>query len=646
MCGIAGIAYHKKHRKINDYERRCLHRALEILYHRGPDAQGVCQGEYWIFGHTRLSVVDPSCSNQPIIDAETGVTLIYNGEVYNFQEIKDKLISRGHKFTTKGDTEVVLKSYLEWGKDCLDRFNGFFAIAIHDKRDRTIFLARDRLGIKPLFYFEDNHSISFASSIPALICLRQIDCRVNLAAVSHYLTTGRTNLGQNTIVDGIRIVERGSWNLISLEDSTKRCSQYWNLPVIPHNQKGNGSFTKAVESCKELLSDSIKLRLNADVPVSLFVSGGLDSAILAHATSKILPNMPQIFCAGSDDKESNEFRYAEMMSSKLDMLLHTEIITSQRFEENWGHLIGLKGLPLSTPNEVSIFELAKSLKKAATVVLTGEGADEIFGGYVQPQFSAFDYDRCVRSEEEVCSDKQVNWEMKSKYGRAWFLNDTDHYLSTGCWLNLYEKSQLLKKDCWNDLAHDEEMISFYLEFFEKLGGCSTFDKRMHLHANFNLENLLSRVDSSTMAASVEARVPFNDHRLVEFAFHLPDHFKMDWRDAESRCKGAQLTVDQIDLLDLLETKKLPRNAFKNDLPQEIIQRKKMSFPIPFNKWFTTSLAERVRSICLDSELSKTLFNSDVIEGMLVRGDPNVWMITNLCLWWQVITDFTKANTVR
>ncbi len=581
MCGIAGIIS-EPDENVRYKNNDLINKSLKILYNRGPNAQGTCQGSHWVIGHTRLAIIDVKSGAQPMVDDDSGCVLTYNGGIYNYIDLRERLKKYGYQFFTNCDTEVVLKAYLHWGLDCFTYFNGFFAIGLVDPRKEVVHLARDRVGIKPLYFTHNKNRTCFASTIPAVTVLSGAKNSYNLSAMSHYLTTGRTWLGETTLINDVYSLKPRTYKSINYTAWTVSSKRYWQIPVIPGIEKSNLSFNSAVEQCHALIEDSIKMRLMSDVPLGLFVSGGLDSAIISAVVANHYPQKVPTFCAGTDDETLNEYDYAKRVTDKFALEMNRETITSDDSITNWLSLIKNKGLPLSTPNEISIFKLAEALKKRCTVTLTGEGADEIFGGYVQPHYSAFDYDRCSRQPDTVDLSDPFSMSMIMKYGRAFFMNDTDHFLSTCSWMGLVDKFRLFKEEVWTELDNDNEMISFYESFFNRLELGSTFDKRLHLHANFNLESLLSRVDSSAMLASVEGRVPFTDHRLLEFAFSLPDHYKMDWRNHNARQRGKSLIVDRIDEFDLLETKRLPRNAFKAILPDQIIDRKKMSFPVPFS----------------------------------------------------------------
>ncbi len=637
MCGIIGFLQASSSAQALSQFIKPVERGIQRLRLRGPDAQGLCQNACFVLGHARLAVIDPFGGAQPLQDEATAVALTYNGEIYNFRELRVELEAKGHRFATNCDTEVVLRAWIEWGNDAFARFNGFFAIGIIDPRERKIVLARDRLGLKPLYYAWTADGLAFASSIPAMLPLMHSQetpwqCRIDLPALSHYLTSRLTTLNGRTLVQDIHQLQPGHY--LELHDAQPaEETAYWQRPIIPAEEKDSTPFEQASRHTRELMEDSVRMRLVSDVPVGAFLSGGIDSSIITHLANRLHDVPLPLYCAGSDCEELNEYGYAQLMADHLGLGLHKEQIAAAEFYSNWRFLLQQKGLPLSTPNEVSIYRLATALREQCTVTLTGEGADEIFGGYVQPQFGAYDFDRTPRSPDDVDESDTLAWSLRMRYGRAWFMNDTDHFLASDSWLSIPGKLKLLHPEVWDELEDDAELLCMYEDFFNSLEGCSAFDKRMHLHTRFNLENLLLRVDSSTMAASVEARVPFTDYRLVEQAFRLPDTYKMDWSDASARREGEKLPVAEIDKQMLITTKRLPREAFRSELPQQIVQRKKMSFPVPFTDWFTTELGETLRDLCLNATLTDELFERNEIEQMFKRSDRNLWLVVNLCGWW-------------
>lgn len=628
MCGISGVVNQSSH-SISHSETQKLQASLNLLKSRGPDAQASCQGNHWIIGHTRLSIIDLSGGTQPMQDSSSAVTLSYNGEIYNYRSLRKTLEAKGHVFKTDSDTEVVLRSYIEWGRECASKLFGCFAFAVLDEKKGKLFLFRDRLGVKPVYYLQKERTVYFASSVAAVKTLGNVS-EIDYASLSHYLTSCRITFGERTLYKGISILPAGCIMEFSLEDHSQKIERYWSRPVLSPEDKKDVARKDLMSNTKSLVEESVKDRLISDVPVGCFLSGGLDSAVVVkEAFSNALEDYP-LFCAGTPFEKYNEFQYAAEMASEVGKDLEEVRISPETFLSDWKMLIRQKGLPLSTPNETSIYRLAKALGKKCKVALTGEGSDEVFGGYLLPHFSIYDFLRGPKDEDDT--KNPLYWKIMRRYGRPFFYNEADHFFSTHSWMPMGDKSELINKDIWHSLDEDDEVFTFYEDFFEKHSELSAFDKRMHLHAEVNLEGLLNRVDSSTMAASIEARVPFTDHRIVEFAFQQPDHWKIDYRNEECRRKSSDLLVEEIEKEDLLETKRLLRNAYKNDLPASIIDRKKMSFPVPFQEWLSGDLSKELKEFCIETSKTKQIFNPQVVEKMFNTGDRNMWLVANLCLW--------------
>jgi asparagine synthase (glutamine-hydrolysing) len=621
-----------------------VNRAVRLLHRRGPDDCGIASGNGWIFGHSRLAILDPASGRQPWVDSETGIALTYNGELYNFRELRKELEGKGFSFRTRCDTEIIPAAYRAWGAECLNRFNGFFSLVLYDPQEHRIFAARDRIGIKPFYYCEQPEGLCFGSTLPAVLLVAGIPFEPDLETISHYLSTGKLVFGSRTMARNVRKLAPGHTLSYDLSSGHIEIRRYWRRPVLsPAEKEPFPPFRETAERIRELVEDAVRLRLVSDVPVGAFLSGGIDSSVLVSCAFARRGGEPfPLFCAGSDDPKTNEFEYARMMADRLGAPLSETRIDASTFAADWPMLVAEKGEPLSTPNEISIYRLARELRTQCTVTLTGEGADEVFGGYVQPQFAAFDLERCPNRPEDVNPDSSFALAMNLLYGRAFFLNDTDHYLATDCWLTFQEKSDLLLPDRWDELAQDDALFAHYEGFFEPYRTCSAFDRRMHLHAEFNLENLLARVDNSTMSASVEARVPFNDHRLVELLFTLPDSYKISWTDSNAETSGRDLTVAQCDRQHLLESKRLLRSAFSHLLPKEIVERKKMSFPVPFISWLVGDMRKEIRSLCLDSPFARDLFRRDALERMIDGGNRNLWILANLCRWREIMDSKTRS----
>ncbi len=655
MCGITGIFNAKNKISCNSLhvnqrlrpdifrtgteEEKAIHRAVQQMRDRGPDDEGVFSSGHAVLGHTRLAVIDVNGGKQPHIDPNTGATLVFNGEIYNYRNLRQILISKQHVFLTNSDTEVLLKAYLEWGINCLSRLHGMYAFGIYDPAKKQMFLARDRLGVKPLYYSWKNSCLFFASSCAAMHHFPQISKQIDIKTLSHYLTTIRTSMGPNTMYKDIQTLLPGEYLLVRDKSKQPSIRRYWSIPITPQRNKDNPGIKTASDKVRELCEKAVDNRLISDVPLGGFLSGGLDSSIITSIAQHKTGGKFNAFSAGYNRPGYNEWDYAQKAAEFYSMQCHKVKLCREEFDNTWRQLTRSKGLPVSTPNEIAIYHLAKTLKQQYTVALTGEGADEIFGGYTMPIFSANDYDRARRtppSGNEALSD--LDLAMRRLYLRPHFYCRTDHFLLMNSWIPANRKKQLFKNTVWEEnLQKDAAMFDFYEDLLGAFSQCSTFDAYMHVHARINLEGLLSRVDSSTMSASVEARVPFTDHEIVEFLFSLPDHYKIAWKNNDARKQGENLNIKEITERELLKSKRLLRHAFSSEVPDEILHRKKVSFAVPFMEWMAEGPSALIKTSLESSRLLKELFNQQNLSDLLSTSEytPSamaLWPILNLARW--------------
>lgn len=637
MCGLIGIF---------DYDRaslqeqeNALRSVMDFLTPRGPDAQGLYKDDYALLGHRRLAVIDPQGAKQPWIDRENGAVLIYNGEIYNFRQLRSKLQTLGYCFSSHSDTEVLMKSWLEWGPDCVKQLRGMFAFAVYEPQKKELFLARDHLGIKPLFFhpFQDR-GLAFASSVSALLYLPYIDRKLDLDAASHYLTTTRTTLGDKTLIRGIYTLEPGQRMLLKLGGRQQK-DFYWLPPKISAKEKKEQDFQQEAQDLREIFTSTVQEQLISDAPLGGFLSGGLDSTIISSLAVELTGNNFNAYNVGYDLPGFNEWDYVREVADLYAMSCRIIPLAKEQYLDDWTWLIDWKGLPLSTPNEVPIYRLAKYLRQEYTVALTGEGADEVFGGYHIPYFAAFDFER-ARKTPLAADQKPTHFdqEIARLYGQPYISSRLEHFFMINSWIPADFKQCLLTEDMLQTLAADQEMFSWYAKFFEQLTSCSTFDAYMHIHARVNLEGLLYRVDSSTMAASVEARVPFTDHRLVQKMFQSPESLRIDWQGEQEAQQGAAMNIQQIINNELIQTKRVLRAAFKDKIPDNILNRPKMSFPVPFMSWFKDKPWQELSNEAIrSSSLYNTLIKGQIADSLLANPeDANIafalWPVVNLCLW--------------
>jgi len=635
MCGIVGI-YDLRGEGAVDVLG--VQRAMEVMRLRGPDDSGYFEDAGICLGHRRLAVIDPKGAKQPWCDEISGQVLVYNGEIYNFREVRKRLQGEGCKFVSNSDTETLIMAYRYWGKDCVQYLSGMFAFAIYDPIERTLFLARDRVGVKPLFYLLQDGIFIFASSISALFSFSNVKRVLDIEVASHYLTTIRTSMGRRTMIKGIMTLMPGEMIFLQHGVEDINIDRYWDYPIIAPEEKEFPTMDVATDRCKELFSDAVEEQLISDVPLGGFLSGGIDSCIISHLAQNFTGKRYNAYSVGYDLENFNEWKYVDMACDYYQMGCKKIRLEEDGYLDSWNFLIKEKGLPLSTPNEVPIYHLAKALKMDYTVALSGEGSDEIFGGYTIPYFSAYDYARARRvpiGQGEAVS--AVDLAMRRLYGREYIMCEPDHFFLLNSWVSFASKQILINSDIWHGLQDDEALFSFYEDYFQNFSKCSTFDKYMQIHARVNLEGLLFRVDSSSMAASVETRVPFTDHRLIEYIFSLPDSYKIDWKDSKGKKLGESLNIIEIEKKQLLESKRVLRKAYSNNVPEEILLRPKVSFPVPFMRWFAGSWLEFARDLLLNSSFVEQFFVRKEIEGLLQLSSRQqaamaLWPIVNLTLW--------------
>lgn len=627
MCGILGFF---RRDGLNPEDQSAALAAMDCLRFRGPDAIGSWTGEKVFLGHTRLSILDPESGQQPWVDEKTGGVLVYNGEIYNYRELRNQLEGRGHLFRTGCDTEVLWNSYLEWGECCLSRLRGIFAFAIMDPRKRRLWLVRDRLGVKPLYYHRCNDGFVFASSLAAILTMRQDSPRWSLPSIVHYLMTARTELGSGTLYESVYNLEPGTFLRLDLETGSFGIERYWSLPRISPEDKGEEDMERAAGQVRDLLDGSFREQhLSSDVPVGAFLSGGLDSAILSASVQREGAALTA-YSIGYERDRYNEWQAMERTALRSGLNWKRVTATEENFWEDCELLIRNKGGALTTPNEVPIYRMAEAFGKDCKVTLTGEGADEIFGGYAGPTFAAFDFDRSMGLHGGVSQQALLR-----AYGRSRFSSRSEHFLIANTWFRKRELEVLLPAfaGCRDGL---EAVEGWYSTRFDALSELSSLDAYLHIHARVNLEALLNRLDSSTMRASIEGRVPFTDHRLAEYVFSLPDSFKMGLSAGFAPDELGSKNAFELDQGGHIETKKLLRRAYQSRVDPEILRRPKVSFPVPFIELLGGVYKDRLDGLLRESAgLSSLLAGDGPLADSLAKAGPKSpmlsWLMLNLAL---------------
>ena len=628
MCGIVGI-FGGDLSKIND--------ANFAIKHRGPDDFGVYTNSSSMvsLGHRRLSIIDTSSfGHQPMNSSDGKVIIVFNGEIYNYKELRSNLQKKGFDFRGDSDTEVLLNLYISEGKEMLTKLNGIFSFAIWDSNSNLLFVARDAMGVKPLYYFSEDGVFAFASEIKALLELTSKDKELNFESINHYLSFLWCP-GSGTPLKSIHKVLPGEAIIIEKGNIIYKWLWY-ELPVFKKISK-DLSKEQAILGAADHLRKAVHRQMISDVPFGAFLSGGVDSSVITSIMSKNSSTPIKTYSIGFEEKGYNEFEYANIIASKFKTDHHEIVMNGDDYMETMDELISYKDAPLSVPNEVPLYLMCKELKKDITVVLSGEGADEIFGGYGRIFRSTDDYEKLKNIDSQNISDTEKESFCKSllmKYATTEFSNELDHFMNIYSYTSYKEKCDLLHSDC---NLQDTESILYkkFLDYFDEISDESYLNKMMYVFEKVHLLGLLHRVDTTSMAASVEARVPFVDHRLVEFAFTIPEKYKLKW--TKNNKPPFHLMSDEIsEVYDV--PKYILKKCYEGKIPDEVLYRKKVGFPVPLNTWFGGNFRKYAKDILLSERAnSRKIFNSKNIEKWIdsdslsrSHGDAmKIWMLINL-----------------
>ena len=636
MCGITGIYNLAKGKK--KISRKVLANMTNSMVHRGPDDSGTIILKNAALGNRRLAILDLSKNgHMPMHDDKKEYWITHNGEVYNYKEVRSELQKKGHKFISDSDTEVILYSYMEWGEKCLERFDGMFAFAIYDSRKNELFVARDRLGIKPLYYSKIYGQFVFASEIKAILKHPKFRREVNLEAVSSYLSY-RYELGEETLFKNIYKLLPGHYLII--RNDRINIVEYWDIDIAEKTTEKSEKYYR--NEIRKLLEKSVQRRMISDVPVGAYLSGGLDSSIIVALMAKCSSKKVKTFSIGFEEEGFNEFYYSKLVA-KMHNTEHMEILLSMKdYLENMKKLIRYKDLPLAVPNEVPIYLMSKELKKYITVVLSGEGADEIFSGYGRLFRSPLDYKKLkfINSLPSFMR-KSLFKNFVLKYKNKRFNSELEHFLYLYSYFPLEEKKFIFNDKMREAINEDKRLALIFNKYFQKAKKRPYYERVWYVFEKLHLPGLLQRLDCPTMAASVEGRVPYVDHELVEFMFTVPSKYKMRWKSFFSMLTSFNKTSDEISENDDI-TKYMLRETFKDMLPREVIYRKKKGFPVPLDIWFKNKISPLAKKELLNKHSRIRMFiNQKNLKEWIDANSSNnkdenfgqkVWMLLNLEYW--------------
>ncbi len=624
MCGIAGYATIQPGKNAPE----TLERMTNAIRHRGPDDSGFYRSEHVALGHRRLSIVDLALGHQPLGNETGDIWVVFNGEIFNHAELRPALEHAGHRYTTHSDTETIVHAYEEYGPSSVERLRGMFSLAIWDDKRQTLFCARDRLGKKPFYYYWDGRLFAFASEIKALFEHPAISPRFHEALLPEYLAFGYTS-GDQTLFSGIRKLMPGHHLTLRLGDGTAEpeIHRYWDVPNAGEAPDDEGRTDDSwIAECRTRIEEGIQSRLMSDVPLGMFLSGGVDSSMIAALMKRMVSTPVKTFAVGYREAEYSELGYARRVANAIGTEHYEVTVGMDEFLSELPRLIWHEDEPIAWPSSVSLYFVSKLAAEQVKVVLTGEGSDELFAGYGRYYYYLWNrrwlraygmVPRFARNRIRSAIDGSplLPGDLRRKLGHT-FLGRGEEieslYLD-----NFYsafpgtELGRLMKRNGHSPYAS-------YMRFWNERADSSYLSRLLFADQKTYLVELLMKQDQMSMACSIESRVPFLDHPLVEFAARVPDRLKL--RNSEG--------------------KYIVKKAAEGLVPHDILYRKKMGFPTPIRQWLRASAANGLLNGLLnrDGFLAQYL-NLEEIARLIERhrsgaldATDRLWRLLNLQIW--------------
>jgi len=598
MCGICGI--YNFFQNNSQFLEEQIKKMCQVMTHRGPDDEGYYLDEKIGLGMRRLAIIDLITGHQPIHNEDESIWVILNGEIYNFKELREELIRKGHKFYTNSDTETIVHLYEEEGENVANKLNGMFAFAIWDKKNRILLLARDRLGIKPLHFFQKNNIFIFASEIKSILVTDYYKKEIDFDALSKYFSFEYIPAPQ-TIFKDIKKLLPG--HLIVINNDKIKIKKYWDVRY-EYEIKDENYYT---EQIYERLREAVKKRLISDVPLGVFLSGGIDSSTVTYLMSQVSNSQIRTFSIGFEEQSFNELEYARIMAKYVRSEHKEFVVKSKMVKELVPILMKYLDEPLADASIIPTYIISKLAREFVTVALAGDGGDELFAGY--DTYKAYQIARFYRKVPKFirnyiiknlvnilpASSKRLSFEFKAKK----FISGIDYppEISNYIWWGAYnpsEKDKLFSDDFKSLIKEDPySPVFFHLKNYKPenmLDRLGYLDIKLYLQ-----DDLLVKVDRMSMANSLEIRVPFLDHNFVEFVTSIPYNLKL---------KG-------------LKTKYILKKTMEAHLPRKVLYRKKIGFDIPLGVWIRKELKDFTLEILSKENLNRHgFFNYSYIEKIL------------------------------
>jgi asparagine synthase (glutamine-hydrolysing) len=636
MCGICGIFFSDRQRHV---ERDALAGMNRRIVHRGPDDEGLFVEENVGLAMRRLSIIDVKTGHQPLCNETQDVWIVYNGEIYNHAELRVALEAKGHTYHTHSDTETIVHLYEEYGRDCVRHLRGMFAFAIWDRRKRTLFAARDRLGIKPFYYRWDGQAFLFGSEIKALLAFPGVTAEFNRGTLAEYLAFGYIT-GPETMLAGIRKLMPGH-TLELKEHGEPQIERYWDLSAVEGGEQR--SREDCVKTYRELLEGAVSSHLMSEVPLGVFLSGGLDSSAVAALARKLRGDRIQTFAVGYGEEAFSELGFAREVAEHIQSDHHEVRLSREEFFAALPKLIWHEDEPIVWPSSVSLYFVARLAREYVTVVLTGEGSDETLAGYTRYAWTLLNsrLDNVYRAITPEGLRRLVRQAIQSgplgaslrrklehtflvRDGNAWSSFYFDNFFSA---FAAAEQSELLTPEA---RAEAGDAYAGSMGAWESSRG-DLLHRLLYTDIHSYLIELLMKQDQMSMAASVESRVPFLDHALVEFTATIPERYSI---------RG-------------MAGKFILKQAVEDLLPHSIVYRKKMGFPTPWEYWLAGPQLDDLERMLLEPRsVERGFFRPEAIKRIFAehraksRDHGNrIWRLLNFETWYRVVVEGEPAESV-
>jgi len=631
MCGINGIALSTSSGR--HVAKDVLERMRDVMTHRGPDDAGVFIDNNIGLGHRRLSIVDVAAGHQPMTNEDGSLRITYNGEIYNHADYRKELEERGHVYTTHCDTETILHLYEEYGAACVDFLRGMFAFAIWDGQKKELFAARDRLGVKPLYYAHlADGSLYFASEIKAIFQAGAVQPTLNYPALPDYLANHATS-GEDTLYRGIKRLLPG--HTLTWRDGKIEIRKYWDVSFSKFETNGK-SDADYVAEWSELFRTSVRLRLMADVPLGMFLSGGIDSSAIAAVMSTMVDEPIKTFSVAFAEREANELAYARLVAAAYKTDHHEVVVSPEEFFQALPRLVWHEDEPLAHPSSVALYFVSLLASQHVKVVLTGEGSDELLAGYGRYRKTILNLQlgsryrsltpSFVRGAVRSSISGLPTSRIRQKLLRSFLSVAPDIesiYFDNFAVFPLTTQADLLSSEALEQVRCANPYVGVR-HALDQTDAESLLDRLLYADIKIYLHELLMKQDQMSMATSVESRVPFLDHKLVEFTCSLPERLKL---------RGGT-------------TKYILRESMKNVLPEPILSRSKMGFPVPIGTWFRGPYRSIIDEYVLSERAtSRGVFNANVVREIVRRHqeggenhDERLWSLVNFEIWQRQFFD--------